>query len=186
MNKKLITLTLILTSTILLVGCTNNTQTTESSFSSSSTTKTSSTSSASSTADSTLSSSTTSKISEGTLTYTDGSKIYVSDEGEFTVTLTDNTKISRSADGTYAINKADGTTIAKEANGTYALTFTSSGLTVSYNAEDDSYVITETSGVETGNGRAKLNTYLSNHGYSTLDTYDKQVQDIVDYISKNQ
>lgn len=89
-------------------------------------------------------------------------------------------------DGTYAINKADGTTIAKEANGTYALTFTSSGLTVSYNAEDDSYVITETSGVETGNGRAKLNTYLSNHGYSTLDTYDKQVQDIVDYISKNQ
>lgn len=87
MNKKLITLTLILTGSVLLVGCSNNTQTTESSSSSSSTIKTSSTSSSSSTADSTSSSSTTSKISEGTLTYTDGSKIYVSDEGEFTVTL---------------------------------------------------------------------------------------------------
>lgn len=97
----------------------------------------------------------------------------------------DGTNIAYDAsDKSYIINQADGSMITKSGDGSYTILL-SSGDNIAYQA-DGTYVNNTASGTtENGKGKAELNKYLKENDYPTLDDYDKQVQDILDYIKEN-
>ncbi|MGT2906852.1 hypothetical protein [Streptococcus dentiloxodontae] len=179
--KKLTYFSILSSSILLLTACQNQKQTSHKTTTN--TEKTVSPSSKTNTASSSAATFPKILVSDGVYEESDG-KVYTVSKGGFVLEQTTGSTANYQANGSYTIEDSDGTHVIKSVDGSYTIE-TASGVQVIFN-KDTSYAVTlPTSSTHVGTGNEELEAYLTENGIDTINSYDRQIADIIHYLNNN-